>query len=270
MEKITILSLFPQMISDALSYGILKRAKEKIQIESLDIRDWGVGAYKRVDDVSVAPGPGMVFRADVVTTALKSIINNDTYIVHMSPRGTKLTNEKAQQLAKKKHLVVLASRYEGLDQRVINHYIDEEISIGDYVLSGGELASLVLVDSVLRMTGNVLRMDAVEDESFQQGLLEYSHYTKPYEFENKIIPSYLRSGNHKQIKDNRFIEQLYITWLRRPDMLREYPLCKVETQHKNPLTKIKKQNDLLKKLLNAFEKVIQENRDGRRTRKKGC
>ena len=126
------------------------------------------------------------------------------------------------------------------------------------MLSGGELASLVLIDSVLRMTGNVLRMDAVEEESFQQGLLEYPHYTKPLKFENKEIPEYLRSG---------FLEQLFVTWLRRPDLLRDYPLCKINVQNKNPLTKLKKHNILLKKRLNAFERVIRENRDVRRFKK---
>ena len=262
MEKITVLSLFPQMITDALSYGIVKRAKGIIPINSHNLRDWGEGTYQKVDDLSVAPGPGMLLKANVVANALKDLIDDEAHVIHMSPRGTPLTSQKALELSQKKHLVIVASRYEGLDQRVIDNYIDEEISIGDYVLSGGELASLVLIDSVLRMTGDILRPDAVEDESFQKGLLEYPHYTKPLEFENKMIPEYLKSGNHKLINETRFIEQLYITWLRRPDLLRDYPLCKVETTHKNPLTKIKKQNDLLKKRLLAFEKVIQEKRDG--------
>ena len=269
MDKITVLSLFPQMVTDALSYGIIKRATEIMTIESRDLRKWGLGDYKKVDDASVAPGPGMLFRADVVANAIIDVKkeDSDAYIVHMSPRGTPLSNKKAKELSQKKHLVILASRYEGLDQRVIDNYVDEEISIGDYVLSGGELASLVLIDSVLRMTGNVLRIDAVEEESFQQGLLEYPHYTKPLKFENKEIPKYLRSGNHQLIQDNRFLEQLFVTWLRRPDLLRDYPLCKIDVQNKNPLTKLKKQNILLKKRLNAFEKVIWENRDVRRFKK---
>lgn len=267
MEKITVLSLFPQMISDALSYGIMRRAEENIIIESHNIRDWGLGDYKRVDEPCVAHGPGMLLKPDVVSSAIKDLKNKESYVIHMSPRGTPLTNKKAQELAQKSHLLIVASRYEGLDQRVIDHYIDEEISIGDYVVSGGELAALVLIDSVLRMTGTVLQKEAIEEESFQDGLLEYPHYTKPLIFENKQIPDYLRSGDHQKIKEKRYIEQLYITWLNRPDLFREYPLCIGESPQGQPLKKLKKQNTLLQKKLNAFEKALRENKNVRRVKK---
>lgn len=266
MEKITVLSLFPQMISDALSYGIIKRAENLLPIQSLNLRDWGLPPYQKVDDTSVAPGPGMLFRADVVSNAIKDIQDSDSYVIHLSPRGNPLTTQKVQTLSKKKHLIILASRYEGMDQRLLDNYIDEEISIGDYVLSGGELPALVLIDSLLRTNSSILRNDAVEDESFQDGLLEYSHYTKPLIFENKEIPAYLRSGNHQLIKDTRFIEQLLITWERRPELLRDYPLCKIYAENKNPLTKIKKENKLLQKRLSAFEKAIQEKKHVRRVK----
>ncbi|MGL4677349.1 MAG: tRNA (guanosine(37)-N1)-methyltransferase TrmD [Brevinema sp.] len=264
MEKITVLSLFPQMILGALSYGILKRAENILVIESLNLRDWAKD--QRVDDKSVAPGPGMLFRADVVSHAIKQNTNKQTYVIHMSPRGNVLNTQKIHELNQHKHLMIIASRYEGMDQRVLDHYIDEEISIGDYVLSGGELPALVLIDSLLRTDGHILRSDATEDESFCQGLLEYSHYTKPDSFENKQIPAYLKSGNHRLIQENRFLEQLLITWQRRPELLREYPLCFIPTQYSNPLKKIKKQNKLLQKRLSAFEKAIQENRNVRRVK----
>lgn len=268
MEQITVLSLFPQMISEALSYGIIKRAENVLSIKSINLREWGLGPYQKIDDESVAPGPGMLFRADVVSNAIKDIKNNDqqTYVIHMSPRGTPLSIEKIHELKKNRHLVIIASRYEGMDQRVIDHYIDEEISIGDYILSGGELPALVLIDSLLRTNNNILRSDAVENESFQDGLLEYSHYTKPTIFENNEIPTYLRSGNHQLINETRFIEQLAITWERRPELLKNYPLCSVNATNNNPLTKIKKENKLLQERLRAFEKAIQEKKHVRRVK----
>lgn len=268
LEQITVLSLFPQMISEALSYGIIKRAEKILSINSINLREWGMGPYQKVDENSVAPGPGMLFRADVVSNAIKEIKNNheQTYVIHMSPRGNPLTTKKIHELTKYQHLLILASRYEGVDQRVIDNYVDEEISIGDYILSGGELPALVLIDSLLRTNNNILRNDAVEDESFQQGLLEYSHYTKPTIFENNEIPSHLRSGNHQLINDHRFIEQLAITWERRPELLRDYPLCSINATNNNPLTKIKKENKLLQERLRAFEKAIQEKKHVRRVK----
>ncbi|MGL5955843.1 MAG: tRNA (guanosine(37)-N1)-methyltransferase TrmD [Brevinema sp.] len=264
MEKITVLSLFPKMITDALSYGILKRAEHVMTVESLNLRDWATD--QRVDEPSVAPGPGMLFRADVVARALRQNTSEQTYVIHMSPRGNVLTTKKINELNRYNHLLIIASRYEGMDQRLIDSYVDEEISIGDYVLSGGELPVLVLIDALLRTNHHILRSDALEDESFHQGLLEYSHYTKPDNFENKEIPLYLRSGNHRLIQEKRFIEQLLITWQRRPELLREYPLCSIPVSHNNPLTRIKKQNKLLQKRLSDFEKAIQENRNARRVR----
>ncbi len=269
MDKITVLSLFPQMISEALSYGIIKRAESLLTIESLSLRDWADDF--RVDDVSVAPGPGMLFRADVVSNAIKDTVNNkSSHVIHMSPRGVPLTTKKINELSKHEHLIIIASRYEGMDQRVIDCYVDEEISIGDYVLSGGELSALVLIDSLLRTNNSILRSDAVADESFQKGLLEYSHYTKPANFENIKIPEYLLSGNHQLINEKRFIEQLVITWERRPELLRDYPLCSVKADNKNPLTKIKKENKLLQKRLHDFEKAIQEKKDVRRAKRDFC
>ncbi|MGL4388933.1 MAG: tRNA (guanosine(37)-N1)-methyltransferase TrmD [Brevinema sp.] len=259
MKKITILSLFPDLIQNALSYGILKRTSKHIKIENHDIRKWGVGTFKRVDDSVFGSGPGMLLKPDVLATAIQEINPDKTaYVIHVSPRGFRLTAQKAKELSQKNNLILIASRYEGLDQRFIDHYIDEEISIGDYVLSGGELPSLVILDSILRMDHDILESDALEEESFEQGLLEYPHYTKPLEFEGEMVPNFLRSGNHEKIRQERFIQRLFITWLRRPDMIRDYPLCSVDVVSQNQLTKIKKTNYLLKKRLEAFEKVIQE------------
>lgn len=259
MKKVTVLSAFPKLISEALEYGILKRASNSVEINSLDLRDWGEGNYQKIDDTTFASGPGMLFRPDVLASAVKDIDENkDAYIIHVSPRGVPLTSKKVKKLAEKDNIIIIASRYEGVDQRFLDNYVHEEISIGDYVLTGGELASLVLIDSMLRMSGEILKTDAVENESFEQGLLEYPHYTKPTIFENQEVPKYLRNGNHQEINEERFNQQLLITWQRRPDLLREYPLCQVTVGSNSPLTKIKKQNLLLKKRLAAFEKVIQE------------
>ncbi|MGL4394543.1 MAG: tRNA (guanosine(37)-N1)-methyltransferase TrmD [Brevinema sp.] len=259
MKKISILSLFPDLIQNALSYGILKRTSDHLEIQNHDIRKWGVGNFKRVDDPVVASGPGMLLKPDVLASALQELDpERKAHVIHVSPRGIRFTADKAKELSQKHNLIIIASRYEGLDQRFIDHYVDEEISIGDYVLSGGELPSLVILDSILRMDHDILESDALEEESFEQGLLEYPHYTKPLEFEGEMIPEFLRSGNHEKIRQERFVQRLFITWLRRPDMLRDYPLCTVDVASQNPLTKIKKTNYLLKKRLQAFENVIQE------------
>ncbi|MGL4561784.1 MAG: tRNA (guanosine(37)-N1)-methyltransferase TrmD [Brevinema sp.] len=259
MKKVTVLSLFPELINSVLSYGILKRATDFIQIHSLDIRNWGIGDFKKVDDSVFSSGPGMIFRPDVLANAIAEIDpERNAFIIHLSPRGIPLTTQKAKFLSEKEHLVIIASRYEGVDQRFLDHYVDEEISIGDYVLSGGELPALVLLDSVLRMDDHILESNAREEESFEQGLLEYPHYTKPLHFEGKTVPEVLRSGNHQKIKEERITQQLLITWLRRPDLIKKYPICAVDVASKNILTKIKKTNLLLKKRLAAFEKVIQE------------
>jgi len=247
------------MINDFFTFGIIKRTKDSIKINNHNIRDWALDNYKKVDDKVFGMGPGLLLKPDIIKDALLSI--EEGYVIHMSPRGTVFNAKKAQELSTKKHLIIISSRYEGLDQRFIDDYVDEEISIGDYVLSGGELASLVIIDSILRMTGKILRLDAVEDESFQHGLLEYHQYTKPNKFNGVDIPKYLKSGNHKLIQEKRIEEQLYITWKRRKDLFRNYPLCDVEVINKNPLTNIKKQNLLLKKRLEAFEKAIRENKD---------
>ncbi|MGL4367704.1 MAG: tRNA (guanosine(37)-N1)-methyltransferase TrmD [Brevinemataceae bacterium] len=263
MKKITVLSLFPQMIENALSYGIIKRASQSIEFSFLDLRTWGEGFHKKIDDPCTAHGVGMLLKADILYKAISDICKNNDhpYIIHVSPRGIPLTSKKAKELSGKNHLVIIASRYEGIDQRFIDESVHEEISIGDYVLSGGELASLVVIDAVLRMSGEVLQQEAVQHDSFEDGLLEHPHYTKPQIFNNRIIPEYLFSGNHALIDEKRFIEKLTVTWARRPDIFREYPICNVQAENKNLLTKLKKQNLILKKRLTSFEKAIQEYKD---------
>lgn len=266
LQKITILTVFPEMVSQALKFGILKRLDQSVCIDILDI--YKLINCKRIDDYCVSHGPGMLFRSDTAAQAIDLVReNNNSYIIHMSPRGQLLTMGKIKELVSKPHLVIFVSRYEGVDERLLQTRINEEISIGDYVLSGGELPALVLVDAISRMSEQVLQTSALEEESFNDGLLEYPHYTKPKIFEGYSIPSWLLTGNHKIIKEKRWTQRLVVTWARRPDLLREYNIFYNNISSKNPLTKIKKQNHLFKKRIIMFEKAIQEYQNDQRIRK---
>lgn len=265
LKKITILTIFPQMISQALEFGILKRLKHSICVDVIDI--YKLTDCKRIDDYCVSYSPGMLFRADASAQAIDSVKESkNSYVIHMSPRGKLLTMEKVRELTDRSHLIIFLSRYEGVDERLLQTRIDEEISIGDYVLSGGELPALVLIDAISRMFEKVLQSSALEEESFNDGLLEYPHYTKPNIFEGQAIPSWLLTGNHNLIKEKRWIQRLGVTWACRPDLLREYNIFHNKISSTNLLTRIKKQNNLFKKRIYMLEKAIQEYQNGRRKR----
>lgn len=257
--KIAVLSVFPEIIQQVLSCGVIKRAS----VLCLDLRDYAPKG--RVDAPGFSPGPGMVFRADVLAEAVKDYKKTqpDAYVVHLSPRGTPLRTDKVKELAKRGNVLLIASRYEGADQRFLDNYVDEEISIGDYVLSGGELAAAVLADAMLRLDENVLQAAASADESFEDGLLEYPHYAPPHIFEGAEVPSVLKGGNHALIAQWRLEQSLAATYSRRPDLLLDYPLLQ-PLEHQNPFTKIKKQNNLLQRRVALLEQAIQEIKDVRK------
>ena len=192
--KFDVLTLFPEMF-ETLNQSIIGRAREKnlIEINLINIRDFSKDKHKKVDDTPYGGGAGMVMKADVVYDAYKSIENNNAKVIYMSPQGKTLNQSKVEELSKESHLIILCGHYEGIDQRVIDKIVDEEISIGDYVLTGGEIPAMVLIDSVSRYNEGVLSKESIEEESFSNGLLEYPQYTRPEVFEGEKVPSVLLS-----------------------------------------------------------------------------
>ena len=192
--KIDILTLFPEMFS-SLNESIIGKAKEKnlIEINLINIRDFSKDKHKKVDDTPYGGGAGMVIKPDVVYDAFKSIKSENAKTIYMSPQGKVLNQTKVKELSNESHLILLCGHYEGIDQRVLDEIVDEEISIGDYVLTGGELPAMVLIDSVSRYIEGVISSESVEEESFSNGLLEYPQYTRPETFLNKQVPEVLKS-----------------------------------------------------------------------------
>lgn len=192
--KIDILTLFPEMF-EPLKQSILGRAIENnlIEINLINIRDFSKDKHKKVDDTPYGGGAGMVIRADVVYDAFKSLKSTNAKTIFLSPQGSRLNQNKVQELSNEEHLILLCGHYEGIDQRVLDEIVDEEISIGDYVLTGGELPAMVLVDAVSRYVDGVINKESVEEESFSNGLLEYPQYTRPEIFLNKQVPEVLKS-----------------------------------------------------------------------------
>ena len=220
--KFNVLTLFPEMF-EPLNYSIIERASKKnlIDINLINIRDFSKDKHKKVDDTPYGGGAGVVVRADVVYDAYKSIQNTNAKVIFLSPQGKKLTQSKVQELAKEPELTLLCGHYEGIDQRVLDEIVDEEISIGDYVLTGGELPAMVLIDSVSRYVKGVLSKDSTVEESFSKGHLEYSQYTRPEIFLDKKVPEVLASGNHQKIEEWRNKSSLINTYLKRPELLTE-------------------------------------------------
>ena len=216
-----VLTLFPQMFS-SLKESIIGRAvKDKIiNINTVNIRDFSKNKHNKVDDTPYGGGAGMVIMPDVVYRAYNSLENKENAkVIYMSPQGKKLNQKKVLELSKEKHLIILCGHYEGIDQRVLDKIVDEEISIGDYVLTGGELPAMVLIDSVSRYVEGVLSKDSIKEESFSNNLLEYPQYTRPEIFEGIKVPEILLSGNHKEIEKWRNEKSLETTKNKRPDLL---------------------------------------------------
>ena len=221
--RFTILTLFPEMF-DTIKQSIIGRAVEKnlIEINLINIRDFSENKHKKVDDTPYGGGAGMVMMPDVVYRAYLSINDREkSKVIYLSPKGKTLNQKKVEKLSKEEHLILLCGHYEGIDQRVIDEIVDEEISIGDYVLTGGEIPAMVLVDSVSRYIDGVLKDESVKEESFSNGLLEYPQYTRPEVFLDKKVPEVLLSGHHENIKKWREEQSLKITKINRPDLLKK-------------------------------------------------
>lgn len=220
--KFDVLTLFPDMF-ECLNQSIIGRAKEKelIDINLINIRDFSNNKHKKVDDTPYGGGAGMVMMPDVVYDAYSSIQNKENAkVIYLSPKGKVLNQEKVLELSKQEHLILLCGHYEGIDQRVIDEIVDEEISIGDYVLTGGEIPAMVLVDSVSRYIQGVLKQESTQEESFTNNLLEYPQYTRPEEFHGQKVPEVLLSGHHENIRKWREQKSLEITKQKRPDLLK--------------------------------------------------
>ncbi len=227
---ITILTLFPEMFAGPFDHSIVKRAKEKglIEINFVNIRDFGEGKHKIVDDTEYGGGIGMLMRVDIIHKAIEHAKtlkpSEKTKIVLMSASGKTFKQETAKEYSKIDHLILICGHYEGIDDR-IRHYIDEEVSIGDFVLTGGEIPAMIIADSITRLLPGVLPEGATEDESFSENndevLLEYPHFTKPQAYENHEVPDILLSGDHKKIAAWRREEAIKRTEKLRPDLLKK-------------------------------------------------
>ncbi|PYK38045.1 MAG: tRNA (guanosine(37)-N1)-methyltransferase TrmD [Verrucomicrobia bacterium] len=221
--KIDILTLFPEICRAPLSESIMKRAQENgiVHLHIYDLRDWTTDKHHVIDDAPFGGGPGMVMKPEPIFAAVESLRNEHSTVVLMAPQGERFTQTTAEKFARSEHLVVICGHYEGIDHRVIEHLVDAEISIGDYVLTNGAIAAVVLVDATVRLLPGVLgdEQSAAED-SFSAGLLEAPQYTRPAEFRGWKVPEILLSGNHAEIAAWRKNEALRRTRENRPDLLR--------------------------------------------------
>lgn len=218
--RISILTLFPDMFTGFISESIIKRAIEKklVSIELINIRDFSKLSNNQVDDTPYGGGAGMVLMVDVVVDAINSVKTPNSKVILMTPAGKTYNQSMAASLSKEEHLIIVCGHYEGIDERILN-YVDYEISIGDYVLTGGEIPSMVVSDSIIRLLDGVIRQESYEEESFSNNLLDYPVYTKPRIYDGYEVPDVLVSGNHKLIDEWRRNAQIEKTKERRPDLL---------------------------------------------------
>jgi tRNA (guanine37-N1)-methyltransferase len=229
-KRFSIVTIFPEMVNAYLGCSILKRAidRELINVEVFNLRDYSIDKHHTVDDYSYGGGPGMVMKAETFFRIMEEHwpSKENLRIIMLSPRGRVFNQSVARELADEtKELLFLCGRYEAIDERVSDHLVDDEISIGDYVLTGGELPALVIIDAVSRLLPDVLGdSQSAEDESFSHGLLDYPHYTRPELFRDMSVPKVLLSGNHEEIRKWRMKQSLKATLQKRPDLLESYSL----------------------------------------------
>ena len=221
--KITILSVVPEMLSSLQASPIVQHAMQKgiLELEIVDIKEYADGSFRHIDDSPFGGGAGMIMRCEPVYRAYRSVCSNGCHTIIPTPAGIPYTQKKAHELCGYEHLVLIAGHYEGLDERIFD-LADERICMGDYIVSGGEYACMSITYSSVRLLPGVIRKESAEEESFENGLLEYSQYTKPVEFEGKRVPDVLRSGNHGAIAQFRHEDALKKTAQYRPDLLEKY------------------------------------------------
>lgn len=230
MMKIDVLTLFPEMFHGVFGHSILKKAQEKnaVAFNLVNFRDFSDNKHQTVDDYPYGGGAGMVLKPQPIFDAVAELAKTSERkprVILMCPQGERYTQKKAEELANEEHLVFICGHYEGYDERIREHLVTDEISIGDYVLTGGELGAMVIIDSVVRLLPDVLgNEESHQRDSFSTGLLEHPHYTRPADFRGLKVPDVLLSGNHMHIDEWRAKESLRRTYLRRPDLLDHYPL----------------------------------------------
>ncbi|MBO6047159.1 MAG: tRNA (guanosine(37)-N1)-methyltransferase TrmD [Erysipelotrichaceae bacterium] len=227
--KIDILSLFPEMFEGFLNTSIIHRARANgyVSIAIHNFRDFALDRHKSVDDTPYGGGQGMVLKCQPLLDCLETVVDRESLVVLMSPQGHPFNQSTAKRLSQEKHLVMICGHYEGFDER-IRDYVDEEISIGDYVLTGGELPAMVITDSVVRLLDGVITKASHEDDSFADGLLEYPQYTHPYDYKGETVPDVLLSGHHENIRRWRLKQSLKRTLIKRPDLLSQRKLSQEE------------------------------------------
>lgn len=232
--RFDVVTLFPDMLQAMIGDGVTGRAFAKglAQLAIWNPRDYAKDVHRTVDDRPYGGGPGMVMKVGPLQAAIedaRKAAAANTKVAYLSPQGRRLDQSVVQELAQRDGMILIAGRYEGIDERIIDRYVDEEWSIGDFVLSGGELPALVLIDAVLRLLPGVLGdADSAEQDSYTDGLLDCPHYTRPELFEDMPVPDVLKSGNHESIRRWRLQQALGRTWLRRPDLLAQRELSKEE------------------------------------------
>ncbi|KPD25165.1 tRNA (guanosine(37)-N1)-methyltransferase TrmD [Idiomarina zobellii] len=228
--KIGVISLFPEMFSAVTGFGVTGRAIKEglLEVSVWNPRDFTHDRHRTVDDRPYGGGPGMLMMVQPLVDAIeaaKSDLGQDTPVIYLSPQGQKLDHKGVQLLSGNDRMILIAGRYEGIDERVIEKYVDAQWSIGDYVLSGGELPAMVLIDAVSRLVPGVLgHQDSAEEDSFANGLLDCPHYTRPEVYNEQQVPSVLLSGNHEKIRRWRLQQSLGRTWLQRPELLKDLAL----------------------------------------------
>lgn len=229
--RITVLTLFPEFFNSFTNTSIIKRALngDKITFETINYRDYTKDKHNNVDDTICGGGAGMLLTCQPIVDCIKDIRTENSLVIMLSPQGDTFTQQKARDLSKHDHIILLCGHYEGFDERIRN-YVDMEISIGDYVLTGGEAGALVISDALIRLVDGVIRKDSHEDDSFENGLLEYPQYTRPIDFEGKKVPDVLLSGHHENIRKWRLKESLRKTLKRRPELLDNRELSKEEVK----------------------------------------
>ena len=226
--KIDYLTLFPEMFDGVLNHSILKRAQDKniIEVNTVNFRDYAENKHNQVDDYPYGGGQGMVLKPEPVFNAMKDLKRTDkTRVILMCPQGRPFSQAIAEELSEAEHIVFICGHYEGYDERIRENLVTDEISMGDYVLTGGELPAMTMTDAIVRLIPGVLGNEqSHQDDSFSDGLLEFPQYTRPREFENMTVPDVLLSGNHANIEQWRHEQKLIRTYHKRPDLLDRYPL----------------------------------------------
>lgn len=223
--KFTIITLFPNVVQEYISTSIISNAINKgvIEVKVVDLRQFGKGKRRNTDDTVYGGGSGMVITVPVLDKALESIDLNNAKIIYLSPKGKTFTQSTAQTYAKEcEHIVLICGHYEGVDERIFSLYEIHEVSLGDFILTGGEIPALAVMDSVVRLIPGVIKEDSVLNESFESDLLEEAQYTKPDEYKGLKVPEVLTSGNHELVAKYRLEDKIYTTYLKRPDLLEKY------------------------------------------------